>query len=452
MKQLSIVLALSLAACGGGSGLGDDDSPLPDAAVMPDSPPGITIVSVPGGDIATDTTWTADHIYVLEGYVFVTGGTLTIEPGTTIKGKNGSALTITKNAKLSAVGTAAKPIVFTSAAATPASGDWGGVVMAGKAPINVTGGTNNIEGFATSYGDRIAYGGTDATHNCGTLKYARIEYGGFALAVDNELNGLTLTGCGSQTVVDYVQVHLGLDDGIEIFGGTVNINHIVVTQPDDDGLDWDLGWAGKAQFVVVQQKLGRGDKGIEADNNRNDNELLPRSAPEIWNLTLIGADGAATDPQGGMHLRRGTAGSIHNAIVAGFTKFAVDVDGTSSTNQFNGSGLELANTYFVKGTNASAAWPANFDVGSGGTQNDCPTTDTCLDEATSIGGAATNHVDTDVMLGDAKNLTAPSWKPAAASPVLAGCGTPGAGFDTSATFCGAIGATDWTAGWTAYPN
>jgi hypothetical protein len=453
MNKISIALALSLAACGGGSGLGDDDNtPLPDADVGIDTPPGVTVVSVPGGDISVDTHWTADHVYVLEGYVFVTGGTLTIDAGTTVKGKNGSALTITKDATLSAVGTASQPIVFTSAATTPASGDWGGLVMAGKAPINVTGGTNNIEGFASSYGDRIAYGGTDATHNCGTLTYARIEYAGFALAVDNELNGLTLTACGSQTVIDYVQVHLGLDDGIEIFGGTVNIKHVVITQPDDDGLDWDLGWSGKAQFVVVQQKLGRGDKGIEADNNRNDNELLPRSAPELWNVTLIGSDGAATDPQGGMHLRRGTAGKINNAIVAYFPKFAVDVDGVSSTNQFTDAGLQLSNTYFVKGTSSSAAWPANFDVGSGGTQNDCPTVSTCLDEATSIGGAGTNHVDMDVMLGDAKSLTAPSFKPAAISPVLAGCGTPGAGFDASATFCGAIGATDWTAGWTAYPN
>jgi len=451
MKNYSFALALSLAACGGGSGLGDDDNtPLPDAAALVDAPPGVTVVSVPGGDITADTHWTADHIYVLEGYVFVTGGTLTIDAGTTIKGKNGSALTITKDAKLAAVGTAAQPIVFTSASATPASGDWGGLVMLGKAPINVTGGTNNTEGFATSYGERIAYGGSDPAHNCGTLNYARIEYAGFALAVDNELNGLTLSGCGTATNVDYVQVHLGLDDGIEIFGGTLSIKHIVITQPDDDGLDWDLGWSGTAQYLIIQQKLGRGDKGIEADNNRNDNELLPRSAPEIWNLTMIGSDGASTDPQGGMHLRRGTAGKINNAIVAYFPKFAVDVDGASSANQFTGSGLVLSNTYFVKGTNATAAWPANFDVGSSGTQNDCPTTDTCLDEATSIGGATGNHVDMDVKLADAKNISAPNWKPASDSPVLTGCGTPGAGLDTSATFCGAIGATDWTAGWTKF--
>jgi hypothetical protein len=456
MKKLSYSFALLLAACGGGSGLGgDDQQPLPDAdVVLPiDTPPGVTAVMVPAGDITTDTHWTTDHVYVLEGHVFVTAGTLTIDAGVTVQGKNGSSLTITKNAKLNATGTAVSPIVFTSALTPQQSGDWGGLVMLGKAPINVTGGTNNVEGFATSYGDRIAYGGTDAAHDCGTLQYARIEYAGFQLAVDNELNGVTVGGCGSATTIDYVQVHLGLDDGVEIFGGTVDVKHIVVTQPDDDGLDWDLGWAGRAQFVVVQQKLGRGDKGIEADNNRNDNELTPRSAPEIWNLTLIGADGAVSDPQAGIHMRRGTAGKINNAIVAYFTKFGVDIDGSSSVNQYNASNLTFANTYFVKGMNASAIWPANFDANSSNVQNDCPSGGgACFDEAAAIGGVTTNKLDIDVQLTAPKNITAPSWKPATGSPVLSGCGTPPAGFDQSATFCGAIGAADWTTGWTRFPG
>lgn len=450
MKQrCAALISVAMAACGG-SGLDDDSPPLPDARQI-DAPPGVTFVSVPAGDIATDTTWTADHIYVLEGYVWMTGGTLTIQPGTRVQGKNGSALTITKDAKLNAVGTAQQPIVFTSASASPSSGDWGGVVMLGRAPINVTGGTNNIEGFPTSFGERIAYGGTDAQHDCGKLSYARIEYAGFALAVDNELNGLTLGGCGATTQIDYVQVHLGLDDGVEVFGGTVNLKHILITQPDDDGLDWDLGWNGKAQFVIVQQRAGRGDKGIEADNNRNDNELLPRSAPAIWNVTLVGSDGAATDPQGGIHLRRGTAGTIDNAIITYFPKFAVDVDGMSSVNQYTGGSLALRNTYFVKAAAATAAWPAGFDI-SGATQNDCPPSGPCFDEQATIGGAAGNHIDVNPMLADPKNISAPNWAPAAGSPVLTGCGTPPSGLDTSATFCGAVGGTDWTTGWTRYPD
>ncbi|MBA3455634.1 MAG: hypothetical protein H0T42_21245, partial [Deltaproteobacteria bacterium] len=358
------------AACTNDSGLTGDDGPEPDAAPMPDAPPGVTIVDVPAGDISADTTWTKNTIYVLKGYVFVTGGTLTIEAGTTVKGDNGSALTVTKDAKIVAIGTAAEPIVFTSAQTTPTSGDWGGVVVLGRAPINVTGGTNLIEGFAASFGERVRYGGSDPGHNCGTLRYTRIEYAGFALATDVELNGLTLGGCGSLTEVDYVQSHLGLDDGIEIFGGAVNVKHLVITQPDDDGLDWDFGWAGRAQFVIVQQKEGRGDKGFEADNNPNNNDLSPRSSPEIWNATLIGGDGpSSAKKQGGMHMRRGTAGRINNTIIAYFNQFGTDIDGVASRAQF-GTNLLIKNTYYMKSASSAAIWPASFDV-SGGNQNDC---------------------------------------------------------------------------------
>ena len=455
MKQIVWLAAAALAttaACKDNSGLTGDDQPEPDAAPQPDAPPGVTIVDVPAGGIATDTMWTKDNIYVLKGYVFMTGGTLTIEAGTQIRGDMGSALTITKDARIVAAGTAAEPIVFTSSSAAPVSGDWGGVVLLGKATINVTGGTNPIEGFPTSYGERIRYGGTDDAHDCGTLRYVRIEYAGFELAPATELNGLTLGGCGTATEVDYVQSHLGLDDGVEVFGGTVNLQHIVITQPDDDGLDWDLGWTGKAQFVIVQQKPGLGDKGIEADNHPSVFTSSPRSAPEIWNMTLIGGDGPTADKrQGGMHLRRGTGGRINNTIIAYFNQFGVDVDGLDSAGQY-GTGLQFANTYFMKSTNAAAVWPTNFDV-SNGNENDCQTPNTnCFDEATAIGAGATNHVDVDVMLGAPRNLAAPDFKPMAGSPVLAGCGTPPAGFDTTATFCGAIGATDWTAGWTRFTN
>lgn len=451
-KTLASTLLLTslLTGCNDDAGLGGDDDPMPqpDMAPAPDAPPGITLVDVPAGDITGDTRWTADTIYTLKGYVFVTSGTLTIEAGTTIKGDNGSALTITKDARLVANGTADKPIVFTSSATVPMSGDWGGVVLQGKAPINVTGGTNKVEGFPDSYGDRIVYGGTNAAHDCGSLKYARIEYAGFQLAVDNELNGLTLAACGTGTTVDYVQAHFGLDDGVEVFGGTVNLSHIVVSAPDDDAIDWDLGWTGKLQFLVVQQRNGRGDKGVEADSNRNDNELLPRSAPEIWNATFIGSDGAPADVQGGLHLRRGTAGKLSNAIVAYFPKFAIDVDGSSSTAQANASALSVQHTYFMKAA-ASELWPTNFDANGMGVQNDC-ISGVCLDEAAVFSAVATNKINVDPQLADPKHLTAPNWKPNTGSPVLTGCGTPPAGLDQTATFCGAIGATDWTLGWTKY--
>ena len=446
MKQLSLALALTLAACGGDSGLTGDDTGPVDSGPDIDGPPGSETIRIPAGDITGDLTWKGANTYILEGYVFLVSGTLTIEPGATVKGENGSALTITNDARISAAGTADKPIVFTSNKSPATAGDWGGVVLLGKAGINVVGGTNAVEGFPTSYGDRIVYGGgatPNNAHDCGTIKYARIEYAGFLLSPDNELNGLTVGGCGSSTVLDFIQVHLGQDDGVEMFGGTANLNHIVISQPDDDALDWDRGWTGKAQFLIVQQRPGRGDKGIEADNSNNDNELLPRSAPEVWNATFIGSNGAATDPQGAFHLRRGTAGKINNAIVMGFPKFAADIDGTSSVNQFGATSLSIKNVYFMKAASALSNWPAGFDGANAGN-------DGGFDEATMIGGDATNRIDVNPMLVEPFNVTVPNWAPAAGSPVLAGCGTPPAGLDQTATFCGAIGATDWTAGWTKY--
>lgn len=435
-------------ACGD---TGNADLPVDAKVNTPDAPASGGLVEVPAGDLTGPVTWEAKNTYVLKGQVFVTGGTLTIEAGTVVKGEAGSVLTITKSATLMAQGTVEKPIVFTSAKTAPTSGDWGGLVMLGAAPINVTGNTNKVEGFPESVGTKIEYGGANASHNCGTLKYARIEYAGFQLSADNELNGLTLGGCGNATTVDYVQVHLGLDDGIEIFGGTTNISHIVISQPDDDALDWDLGWTGKGQFVVVQQKTGRGDKAIEADSNKNNNDAMPRSAPELWNFTFIGGDGAVGDKQGGLHLRRGTAGKFSNFILAHFAGFAIDVDGAASVAQANTNALTFAHGYLQKAS-ATALWPDNFDVASG-KQNDCDAMGAnCFDEAAVIGGIGTIKKDLDTKLAAPKSLTAPSWKPAADSPVLTGCGTPPAGLDQTATFCGAIGPTDWTVGWTKFPQ
>ena len=450
MRTLASMLALSLfAGCGDSGSNNNTPDARPSGGV--DAAGGGNLVDVPAGDITASTTWTADNIYTLRGQVFVTGGTLTIEAGTVIQGDPGSVLVITAGAQLNAVGTAAAPIVFTSSQMIPSAGDWGGVVLLGRAPINVTGGTNLVEGFPEATGTKVEYGGAVAAHNCGTLRYARFEYAGFELSTDNELNALTVAGCGSDTEIDFVQMHQGLDDGIEFFGGTASATHLVISQPGDDGVDWDLGWTGKLQFVIVQQKNGDGNNAIEADSNKNNNDALPRSAPEVWNYTFIGGDGVSADKSGGMHLRRGTAGKLSNGIVAYFPTYAIDIDGSSSVAQFESTALSIEHTFFVKSA-ATEVWPTNFDVDAATTmQNDC-VADVCFDEATEIGAAPTNHMGVDPMLTAAKNLDAPNWAPMAASPVMSGCGTPPAGLDTSATFCGAVGATDWTAGWTSFPE
>lgn len=335
-------------------------------------PSGDTVEDVAGGDISADTTWSADTTYILKGKVFVTGGaTLTIEPGTLIRGDVGSALVVATDGSIDAQGTADAPIVFTSSKDTQAEkGDWGGVVLIGQAPINVDGGTDRVEGFESGEEGKVTYGGDAADGSCGTLRYVRIEYAGFALLPDNELNGLTVAGCGSGTELDFIQVHRGQDDGIEFFGGRAGIKHAIVSLPDDDGIDWDYGWQGKGQFLIVKQDANNGDKGFESDNNGDAPDATPVSSPELWNMTLIGSnDPGAVKDQGGMHLRRGTAGSMHNAIVAYFKSFAVDVDGKGSVENAEAGELSIENSYFY-GNGGDTNWPADFDVADG-EENDC---------------------------------------------------------------------------------
>jgi hypothetical protein len=232
---------------------------------------------------------------------------------------------------------------------------------------------------------------------------------------------------------------------------------VVLTQADDDGLDWDAGWRGNGQFIIVQQSGTTGNRAFESDNNGNANDATPRSAPTIWNATLIGADvdpGNAFKTQGAMMLRRGTAGKMNNFVIAHFTDFAVDVADYSTAQQTQSSppALTIENSYFFDNANDSQmGWPTDFDVSSS-EENDCETTNSnCLDEMAFFTAGARNNTFSDPMLEDPKNLTAPNFAPKSGSPVLSGGATPGTGFDTSATFIGAIGGTDWTSGWTSYP-
>jgi hypothetical protein len=450
--------ALALAACG------SDDEATTDAGVSGNggtpatggtpagggnngtggTPAGGESVDVEG-EITTATTWTAGNTYHLKSHVFVKT-TLTIEAGTKIVGDAGTSLVITTDGKLDAQGTADAPIVFTSSipAGSREAGDWGGVVLLGKAPINVAGGTEKIEGFPDGE-TRTTYGGSDAAHDCGTLKYARIEFAGFELAPDNELNGLSVGGCGTGTTIDYVQVHKGADDGVEVWGGGVQIRHILVTQTDDDGLDWDFGWVGGAQYVVIQQNALVGDNGIEADNQKDDNDAMPRSAPTIWNISLIGSNaepGAAGKTQRGMTLRRGTAALLHNALITGFADAPYNIADASTVAQIDAGALALKNSILFD--NANQNEPA-LAAEAGDDDDDGGYDDTLF--ATAADSA--NRYE-DPQLGAPFDLAAPDFKPAAGSPALTGGGTPGAGFDAAGTFVGGVGETDWTAGWTDF--
>jgi len=407
--------------------------------------------------ITTATTWTKDKKYILKSIIHVDNAVLTIEPGTTIAGDRGSAIIVTRTGQLIAEGTAAAPIVFTANFPEGMRGvgnnNWGGVLLNGKAAINVTGGDNKAEGLADEPRNRYGGGATpDNAHSCGKLRYVRIEFAGQPLSANDELNGLTLNACGTGTVVDYVQVHRGIDDGIELFGGSVNMKHLVVTGSDDDGLDWDQGWTGKAQFLVVQQLPGRGNHGIEADSNRASQDAMPRSSPTLYNVTLVGRAPDSSDPgegrSRGMVLRVGTAGLINNAIVTNFNDWAMFVDGSNSQARWTDGSLGVKNSIFFKNPMAAFQNVKPSNLADGGIVADN------FDEEMSLLAPSLNNRQVDPLLAQATVVTSPVFKPLMDSPALTNGGTPpnDGFFDVSATFVGAVGTTDWTTGWTAYPE
>lgn len=423
-----------LVACGD-----DGGNNTPDAGLNDD------IVEL-SGDITEDATWTSDKQYILTDLTYVASGvTLTIQPGTVVKGDQGSALVVTRGGKLRAIGTKDEPIVLTSSSedGQRRSGDWGGVVLLGAAPINVVGGENQIEGIDPNE-NRATYGGSDAAHDCGTLRYVRIEFAGFELSTDNELNGLTLGGCGSQTKLEYVQVHRGKDDGIEFFGGQVDAHHLVLSSIEDDSLDWDMGFRGRIQFVAIQQNPADADCGFEADNQQDNNDASPRSKPTLYNITMVGPRGTS-GTQHGMVLRRGTWGIMRNFIVTGFPKAGVDVRDTASVNGMTATPAELTIENSIFHDNV-----LHFDDDAD--KDD----DGGFDESVFLSDAARgNRMDVDPELPDAFNLLSPRFVPPASSPAATGGATPPSDgfFDASATYIGAFqpGGEDWTAGWTSFP-
>lgn len=296
-------------------------------------------------NIESSTTWRAGKRVVLEGVIFVEPGVrLTIEPGVTVLGKPGSALLVANGAEFHARGRSDAPIVFTSAqpVGSRQAGDWGGLVLMGDAPTNI--GIGRIEGVPNNE-PLGAYGGEDPDGSCGVLEYVRVEFAGFEISANNELNGLTLAGCGAGTIVRHVQVHSPLDDGIEMFGGTANLRNLLITRPGDDAFDWDLGWTGRVQSLVVQMGRDVGDNAFEGDNNGPKPDAQPRSNPTFINVTLI-ADPNAPRAQRAMTLREGTAGQFRNLIIAGFKDEAISIRGASQALADSGD-LAISHALFI---------------------------------------------------------------------------------------------------------
>lgn len=296
------------------------------------------------GEIKSDMKLSASNTYILKGFVYVTkGATLTIEPGTVIKGEKVSkgSLIVEPGGKIMAQGTVDKPIVFTSdqPKGSRSYGDWGGLILCGNAPTNNSG-TPQIEG-----GPRTTYGGSDAEDNSGVVKYVRIEFAGYPLEPNKEINGLTFGGVGRGTTIEYVQVSFCGDDSFEWFGGTVNAKHLIAYKGWDDEFDTDYGFSGKLQFLLGVRDPKHADtsksNGFESDNDADGSKNGPLTTPIFSNVTLIGplygqsegkdekeilyvTEDAANGAKGGsfqaaMHIRRNSSLNVYNSVFTGWS-------------------------------------------------------------------------------------------------------------------------------------
>ena len=280
-----------------------------------------------------EVTLDASKIYKLTGKLQVnTGATLTIPAGTVIEGVGGTSsyIAIAQGGKLNVNGTAAKPVVLTSGLPTKTAGDWGGLVICGKAPINrVTGGASTAQSEVAD----LSYGGTISNDNSGSIQYLRIEYAGAAFNAEKEFNGLSLFGVGSGTTISYVELYHGADDGVEFFGGTVNTSNLISIGNEDDQFDWTEGWSGTNTNWYGKLDFGKGNRGIEADNYEFGYANTPIANPSITNLTLVGPGSTAAAANfaenDAMKLRRGTKGIFTNLYFANWkTGFNVEHDET----------------------------------------------------------------------------------------------------------------------------
>ena len=332
-KLLLIILAFGVFSCetelGGGEGV-----------------IGVPTTTTLSGNINTTTTLTSDKVWTLKGYVYVTDGAkLIIQPGTTIISDvaEKGALCIERGAQIIAEGTATKPIIFTSGKAVGerSPGDWGGIIILGKAKTNRSS-EPTIEG-----GIGRAYGGTNDADNSGVLKYVRIEYAGIAAMPNSEINALTLGGVGSGTIIENVQTVYANDDAFEFFGGTVNAKNLYAYATADDDFDFDFGYTGTITNGVAKrdpQFVDSGDagNGVECDNDGTGSSAQPVTHPKLFNMVLVGPNvsTALSNHNLGLRFRRATQFTMKNSVVWGWMKGGLSLE-SNETAQFVKDGISV---------------------------------------------------------------------------------------------------------------
>jgi len=414
-----------------------DPDPIPDTTTV-----GKTVTIT--GNITKDTTWAAKDTIILSGFVYVKeGATLTIEAGTLVKGLYGTkaSLVVERGAKINAIGTALKPIIFTSSqpAGQRTYGDWGGIVICGKAKCNKAGGEGIAEGGIGS-----TYGGTVDTDNSGSLQYVRIEFPGVPLSTtaNSEINGLTFYSVGSGTTIDHVQVSYSGDDSFEFFGGTVNCKNLIALRGWDDEFDTDNGYSGTIQFAVGLRDPAQADQSgsncFESDNDADGSTNTPITNATFSNFSVFGPKVDATTTintqyKRAFHIRRGSKLCVYNSVFTGFPTGLL-LDGTLTQQLATANELQIENTILSgMGTYFASSFERAYFTDA--TRNN----DTIV----------TNDL---LKYNNPFALTTPNFLPLEGSPVLNKASFTNSriannAFLTKVTYAGAFGTENWTANW-----
>ncbi len=398
-------------------------------------------------------TWSNDTTYILDGFVFVNSGqTLTIEPGTVIKGKSGqganaSALIVTRGGTIDAAGTANNPIIFTSefddldgSVQIGQRGLWGGVIILGSARINTAAGVGQIEGIPSTE-PRGAYGGSDDADNSGTFTYVSIRYGGTDIGEGNEINGLTMGAVGSGTTIHHVEVFYNNDDGFEWFGGTVNTKYLVSAFNRDDCFDYDEGFRGMGQFWFSIQASDVGDRAGEHDGGTTPEDGTPFAIPELRNVTYIGTGaGSSVAENLTFKIRDNAGGKYYSSIFTDFHDTAIDVEDLESGQD---SRQRLADGDLVFSHNIWYGYSAGLSL-----------SDMAAQEFVELHLAANTNNIVDPQLASIGRTDGSGGldpRPNVAGPAASGAATATDAFFDNAVYLGAFAPATalWTDNWTA---
>jgi hypothetical protein len=457
MKKINSLLLVGLLSVSLFSSCSDDNADSGTPIVIPPTTPVPTSTTLSGA-ITTSVTLTKDKTWTLDGFVFIANNsTLTIQPGTKIVSRraNAGVLVITRGSKIDARGTAAEPIVFTSAETSPVAGDLGGVVVGGNAPGN----GNHVAMEGVTDGTYNKFGGTVADDNSGFLQYIRIEYAGKTATPSDEVNGLSMYGVGSGTTVDHIEVIRGLDDGFEFFGGTFNAKYLIAYNCADDDFDFDDGYRGNLQYLISfkdpaftdTKAVGDFSNNLEWDNVSASSKgyaTTPTTHARISNMTAIGPNNVASPVLAsygfGARLRRGTEFEIVNSVFLGSQLATFSIESNESAVAY------VAGTSVFKNNVIQSVAASPFNIGT-----DVTNGLTAAQMQTLATGLVILTNPADAGFNDPFSVSAPNLMPKTGSQLLTGASftgnfTTANGFEITPTFKGAMGTTNWTTGWAIF--